>query len=79
VKESGIDISMMEVLDIMEVDLGLDTAWVVAVVEEEKVLVTAALEWLDEAGEDAVKVVVETVAVLVLGTETELVSAFLLA
>ena len=37
---------MMEVLDIMEVDLGLDTAWVVVVVDEEKVLVTAALDWL---------------------------------
>ena len=78
-KESGIDISMMEVLDIMEVDLGLDTAWVVVVVDEEKVLVTAALDWLDEAGEDVVKVDVETDAVLVVGTEPELVSAFLLA
>ena len=78
-KESGIDISMMEVLDILEVVLGLDTAWVVVEVDEEKVLVTAALEWLDEAGEDVVKVVVETDAVLVLGTEPELVSAFLLA
>jgi hypothetical protein len=79
VKASGIDISMMEVLDIMEVDLGLDTAWVVVVVDEEKVLVTAALDWLDEAGEDVVKVDVETDAVLVVGTEPELVSAFLLA
>ena len=70
---------MMEVLDIMEVDLGLDTAWVVVVVDEEKVLVTAALDWLDEAGEDVVKVDVETDAVLVVGTEPELVSAFLLA
>ena len=78
-KASGIDISMMEVLDIMEVDLGLDTAWVVVVVDEEKVLVTTALEWLYVAGEDVVKVVVETDVVLVLGTEPELVSAFLLA
>ena len=78
-KASGIDISMMEVLDIKEVDLGLDTAWVVVVVDEEKVLVTAALDWLDEAGEDVVKVDVETDAVLVVGTEPELVSAFLLA
>ena len=46
-KESGIDISMMEVLDILEVVLGLDTAWVVVdVVEEEKALVTAAFEHL---------------------------------
>ena len=45
-KESGIDISMMEVLDILEVVLGLDTAWVVDVVEEEKALVTAAFEHL---------------------------------
>ena len=47
-KESGIDISMMEVLDILEVVLGLDTAWVVVVdvVEKEKALVTAAFEHL---------------------------------
>ena len=50
---------MMEVLDIMEVDLGLDTAWVVVVVDEEKVLITAAMEWRDEAGEDVVKVLVD--------------------
>ena len=43
-KGSGIDISMMEVFDIMEVELGLDTAWVVVVEEEERVLVTAAME-----------------------------------
>ena len=47
-KVSGIYISMMEVLDILELVLGLDTAWVVVVdvVEEEKALVTAAFEHL---------------------------------
>ena len=62
----------------MEVDLGLDTAWVVVVEEEEMVLVTAALEGLDDAGVDVLEVV-ETDAVLVLGKEEGSESAFLLA